>query len=98
MRSVPQTFYKNKRWRQCQADYMSSVNHLCERCKTKGRYIPADIVHHKIHLTSGNMNDPSVANNFENLEALCQDCHNKEHFGDKEPRRFEIGSDGELIF
>ena len=29
------------------------------------------------------MSDPEKAFAFDNLEALCQACHNKEHFGEK---------------
>jgi hypothetical protein len=36
-------------------------------------------VHHRIWLTPENINDPNVSLNHENLELLCQDCHNKEH-------------------
>lgn len=97
MRSVPQTFYKNKMWRNCQADYMKSVNHFCERCKAEGKYNLAVVVHHKIHLTEENMKDPRIAYGFDNLEALCLDCHNKEHFGDQTAKRYEIVN-GELIF
>ena len=38
------------------------------------------ICHHKKHLNSHNIGDPAVALNQDNLEALCKDCHNKEHF------------------
>ena len=27
------------------------------------------------------MTDPNIALNPDNLEALCLDCHNREHFG-----------------
>ena len=97
MRSVPQSFYKGREWKRCQADYMTKVNHLCERCKREGKYVPAAIVHHKIHLTTENMKDPAIAYGFDNLEALCLDCHNKEHFGDRTPKRYKIVN-GELIF
>ena len=47
------------------------------------RYLPKTrcwkIVHHKIALTPENINDPNITLNWENLELLCQDCHNKEH-------------------
>lgn len=39
----------------------------------------AVICHHKTYLTPGNINDPDIALSWTNLEALCQDCHNKEH-------------------
>lgn len=38
------------------------------------------VVHHKIHLNSKNIFNPNITMSFENLELLCQDCHNKEHF------------------
>lgn len=40
------------------------------------------IVHHKKYITSKNVFNPEVAINFDNLELLCIDCHNKEHFAD----------------
>lgn len=55
--------------------YMKSRNYVCERCGGV-----AEICHHKRHLNSHNISDPSVALNQENLECLCRDCHNKEHF------------------
>lgn len=58
----------------------------------QGKHVPAAIVHHKIHLDRSNYKDPKVAYNFKNLEALCRDCHNKEHFAGEEqtPRRWSI--------
>ena len=35
-------------------------------------------MHHKIYLTPQNINDPAVTLAEDNLELLCQDCHNKE--------------------
>jgi 5-methylcytosine-specific restriction endonuclease McrA len=69
-------FYKSAAWQDCRSAYIQSVFGLCEKC---GR--PGWIVHHKIKLTPGNINDPNVTLNWDNLEYLCQDCHNREHGG-----------------
>lgn len=53
---------------------MSSKSYLCERC---GR--PATICHHKKYLNRWNIDNPEISLNFDNLEALCQECHNQEH-------------------
>jgi 5-methylcytosine-specific restriction endonuclease McrA len=58
------------------------VNGLCERHTENGGIVPGKIVHHKIVLTSENIHDPTVSLNWDHLEYLCQDCHNKEHHGD----------------
>lgn len=55
---------------------MLSRNCICERCGA-----PAAIVHHVRHLNPHNVNDPDVALNPDNLQALCLACHNAEHFG-----------------
>ena len=68
--------YKSRAWLKCRAAYLASKFYVCERC---GR--PATIVHHKRYVTPENVSDPSVTLNPENLEALCLDCHNAEHFG-----------------
>lgn len=90
MRSADPNFYKDKLWERCRADYMKSVGGMCERCRKKGRIVPAKIVHHIRHLTLENQNDPNIAYSFDNLEALCLDCHNKEHFGSGIERRYEV--------
>ena len=69
------SFYHGRQWREARAAYLSSVNYVCERCGS-----PAKIVHHKKYISPGNINDISVTLDWNNLEALCQDCHNKEHF------------------
>ena len=53
---------------------MASQRYVFERC---GR--PARIVHHRRYITPQNIHDPSVTLDWANLEALCQECHNKEH-------------------
>lgn len=79
---------------------MRSQDYLCERCRMQGRRVPAQIVHHKEHLTPHNVEDPAIAYGFNNLEALCLACHNKEHYGGEEqaPRRWRIDKiTGKLI-
>jgi len=75
-------FYKSKEWRKVSAAYMSSKYYICERC---GK--PAKICHHRIWLNADNVNDPEIALNMDNLEALCMECHNKEHIGKSYYRR-----------
>lgn len=98
MRSIEHEFYKSREWQRCRESYLQSVGYFCERCKAKGKYTPAKIVHHKTYLNEGNYKDPSVALNFDNLESLCQECHNKEHFADNYERRYEVDESGRLVF
>lgn len=67
-------FYKSKAWVQCRIGYMLSQNYICERCGDT-----AKICHHKEHLTPANINDPYITLNWDNLESVCQECHNLEH-------------------
>ena len=83
------SFYKSKAWRRVSTAYMTSKNYICERC---GR--PAVICHHKQHLNGQNVTDPAIALSFDNLEALCQDCHNEEHFS---TARTQFDSSGNVI-
>lgn len=74
------SFYDSKRWKACRKSYISSVHGLCEECLRQGRYKPGVIVHHKITLTPENINDPYITLNHDNLEYLCIECHNTEHY------------------
>ena len=86
MRSTDQKFYNSKRWR-AERDIYRKDHPFCERCLAKGIYRPTDIVHHKEYLDDIKSKDSKIALNSENLESLCQDCHNKEHWCGKSRRK-----------
>ena len=90
-----ESFYKSVAWNKCRAAYKKSVGGLCERCLSKGLYVPGEIVHHKIHLTPDNISDPSISCNKNNLELLCRDCHAQEHSRIK--KRYRIDEYGRVI-
>lgn len=69
-------FYHSTAWRRLSRAFLCSKYYICERC---GK--PAEIAHHKKYINPGNVNDPAITLNPDNLEALCMECHNKEHFG-----------------
>ncbi|MGG3452157.1 HNH endonuclease [Domibacillus aminovorans] len=87
-------FYKSKAWRKCRDAYFMSRYGLCERCQQPGL-----IVHHKVYIDAQNINDATVTLNHDNLELVCQPCHNREHFGGVEAVRDDVmfDSNGDLI-
>lgn len=103
MKPFAAKFYKSKRWQACRLAYFKNQNGICERCGQAGK-----IVHHKVHLTAQNIHNPRIALSFDNLELLCQDCHNKEHTDDmqfgrskkKKPKqnsRYSIDANGKIL-
>lgn len=78
-------FYHSVDWQVCREGYIQSVLGLCSRCNGIGY-----IVHHRITLTPDNINDHDVTLNWEHLEYLCLDCHNKETMSSHK----EVISDG----
>ena len=102
MQDYAKAFYKSKNWQRCAEDYKKSVGYVCERCKAKypgqpEKWNTAVIVHHKIHLTPENINDPSISLNWANLECVCRRCHAEEHpelYG--KPKRYEIDEAGRV--
>lgn len=96
MRSIDKNFYNSATWVSCSKSYLSCVNGLCEICLAEGRLTPARLVHHKVHMNAETVQVPELAYGFDNLQALCQDCHNRVHYGKSLPRRYKI-IDGELV-
>ena len=92
-------FYKSKAWQDCRSGYISSVQGLCERCLSKGKLRPGKIVHHIEYITQGNIDDPFITLNWDNLEYVCQDCHNDEHHSAHSTVREDVtfDDDGNLI-
>lgn len=80
--------YYSRRWKKLR-HYKLIQNPLCERCLKKGFYNAAKIVHHKEYITDLNYLDDYVFFNIDNLESLCFDCHQKEHFKTKVDYTFD---------
>lgn len=74
MKPYAKKFYNSKAWKICRDSYFNSKYGLCERCAEPGK-----IVHHKKYITPENIDNPMITLNHNNLELLCQDCHNREH-------------------
>jgi len=69
-------FYNSPAWKRVRKLYKRDMLGICERCNSN-----VDLkIHHKIYLTPQNINDPKITMSFSNLELLCINCHNKEHF------------------
>ena len=73
------SFYISDVWRTCREGYLKSRGGLCERCAAKGLIVPATQVHHKVRLTPDNIKNPEISCGWDNLEALCDACHQEEH-------------------
>jgi len=74
-----EAFYTSHRWRKCRSAFLSTKGRLCENCLSKGLIVPATQVHHRKPITTSNLCDPAVTLSFDNLMALCDDCHNEQH-------------------
>lgn len=74
-----ETFYYSWAWKKCREAYKKKASGICERCMKRGLIVPGVEVHHKVRLTPENLSDPAVTLNFDNLELLCEECHEREH-------------------
>lgn len=86
------TFYKSKAWQKCRAEFLKSKGGLCERCLKQGIMKPATVVHHITPITDER--DPSITLNWNNLEALCRECHEREH--DRNRKRYTVDEFGRV--
>ena len=93
MKQWAQAFYLSQNWKDTSRAYMLSQDNICERCGE-----PAKICHHKTYLTRDNINNPAISLCWDNLEALCQDCHNKEHHRTERKGRYKFDAEGNIIY
>lgn len=84
-------FYNSSSWIKTSKAYAASVFNLCEIC---GK--PGYIVHHIIHLTPQNINDPNITLSWHNLKYVCITCHNKIH-SKQDTRIVQFDADGNVI-
>ena len=96
-REFARNFYSSSAWQDCRNEYMKCAGYLCEDCLRKGIYTPAREVHHIEELTPENIHRPEVTLNFDNLVALCRECHKARHNNKHKGRRYLFGENGEII-
>ena len=65
------SFYNSTAWKKLRLYICESRFWTCEEC---GEY--GDQVHHIIEITPENINNPNITLNEENLQLLCEECHN----------------------
>lgn len=68
-------FYHSQAWKDVRRQVLDRDHYRCQVCKRAGRLTVADTVHHivPVRVDWSKRLDPS------NLEAICRECHNKEH-------------------
>ena len=102
-----QEFYNSKGWKRNRVAYAIAHHCICERC---GRpvyvsgvtnYLPKGkrlkyVVHHKEHLNDDNYTT-DLAYDWNNLELLCIDCHNREHYEQSTKEGVMFDADGCLV-
>ena len=88
-------FYNSKKWKEIRFAYISLRYGICERCGQPN----AKQVHHKKYLTEENIDNPEITLSFDNLELLCDICHQKEHNEKYSAVEYglEFNSKGELV-
>ena len=90
-------FYKTKAWKNTRETYARQVGGLCEICWANGLIVAGEIVHHKIHLNSENINNPHITLDPANLQLVCRNCHAMLHKNAENGRRYRVDSDGNVI-
>ena len=93
-------FYNSTAWKNTRRNYLQSVGGLCERCLERGIIRPADIVHHKIPITKDTYSDLNLSLSWNNLQALCRECHAEVHediYAARRKKRYKIDKFGRVI-
>ena len=94
MRDFARDFYHSTAWKRCRETYLNKRHGLCEECLKRGLYVPADTVHHIIHLSPENIGDPNITLGDGNLYAVCRDCHAKIH---AKRKRYRVDAMGKVV-
>lgn len=94
--SWAQAFYGSIQWKKCRQGFISYKGGLCEKCLSRGLIVPGNHVHHKIYLTPENISDASVSLSWDNLELLCEKCHEDTHDTRHAKKRMIVDKDGKV--
>lgn len=84
-REIRRKAYNNTEWRKLRDIYIKE-HPLCEDCLDKGKVVPAEDVHHiRSPFQNGECNKALLLD-YNNLMALCKQCHNKRHNPNQAPK------------
>ena len=87
------SFYNSSAWRKLRLHVCNTRHWTCEECENYG-----DQVHHIIEITPENINDPMITLNENNLQLLCEECHNAKRRIDGDVNRgLRFDENGDLI-
>lgn len=70
-------FYQSTAWRKLRAVKLKQ-SPMCEQCERNGRITPAQMVDHIVPINKG-----GASLDIENLQSLCNACHNRKSAKDK---------------
>lgn len=87
-------FYNSKAWVGLRDRVMIEAGYICAHCGGA-----ATIVDHIQELDETNIDNPNIALNHENCQALCHECHNRKTFRKHAPIAEGLRFDerGELV-
>ena len=78
-RKERQKIYQDVRWQRLRVAYLAD-HPLCEECLANGVTREAVDVHHVVSFMSAEgVERIELALNYDNLRALCKECHQAEH-------------------
>lgn len=85
-------FYKLAEWQKVRAEVLAEQYYECQVCKSKGKYTPADTVHHIQYVrkhpeTALDKTYEYKGKTYVNLIAICKACHNHVHTEKLENKR-----------
>lgn len=101
---IAKKFYASKAWKKTRKAYIDSLDNggMCKKCLEYGIYKHGYIVDHIIPIDINNIDNPEITLNWNNLQYLCIECHNKKTFGNEEvfdaiPEGTMFDENGQLI-
>lgn len=68
-------FYNSAAWKRLRLLALQRDHYLCQPCLRRGVLTPADDVHHIEPIEKA----PDRALDLDNVESICDACHNREH-------------------
>ena len=86
-------FYRSAAWLRMRRLILERDHGLCQECLRHGRYTPATAVHHKVELRER----WDLRLDADNLESICDECHNRMRAGASMAEGIVFDEDGNLV-